>query len=127
MALQWQGQGQGVAIIGGKKARENNRAEEDRSGGETEGGAMSVDDDDGCTTATAALIQISSSSSSSSSSSGSVPTNTSDSAYCACTSLMNFWRSPISTGQPLYYYILVRIVMLMYFSNVAFVLCVCVF
>ena len=101
MALQWQGLGQGQVLALQRQGRE----EEDGEGVE-EGGSMSEEDDEG-SAVVAASAQISSSSSSSSSGVlSSAPTSsahTNDYTYCACTSLINFWRSPIPTGYPIYY------------------------
>ena len=121
MALQWQAQGQGLASRGqglamaGRKGRvgleggnnnngEETSSEEEEDGeGVEEGGSMSEEDDEGSAVVVAAA-QISSSSSSSSSSGvpSSAPSSSnhtnSDYTYCACTSLINFWRSPRPTG-----------------------------
>ena len=126
MALQWQGLGTGQGLtMGGKEVREKSKAEEGSFGGETRVGVTSGKDDERGIAAAAATNQLSSSSSLSLSSSDmlrSAPihtdhtttttttnnnnnnNNTHESTYCTCTSLINFWRSPIPTGQPMCYY-----------------------
>ena len=115
MALQWQGLGTGQGLtMGGKEVREKSKAEEGSFGGETRVGVTSGKDDERgiAAAAAAATNQLSSSSSLSLSSSDmlrSAPihtdhNNTLESTYCTCTSLINFWRSPIPTGQPMCYY-----------------------